>query len=124
MNTSKPNPRTVTPTTVMASDYDEPTPHRKKGKPTGRPRSSHKHMYTSGWASYDFTSHLTGKTFTRYLPVNYCTVCGRLGGVSVPQLTGHEPNHPPIGSKVFVVPSFSTNTLDLNTFTIYKENEL
>ena len=108
MNTSKPNPHTITPTTVMESEFDEPTPHR------------HKHMYTLGWASYTFASHLTGKTFTRYLPVNYCTICGRLGGVSVSQFTGQEPKTPPIGSKVFVVPSFGTNALDLNNFTIFK----
>lgn len=77
-------------------------------------------MYTLGWASYTFASHLTGKTFTRYLPVNYCTICGRLGGVSVSQFTGQEPKVPPIGSKVFVVPSFGTNALDLNNFTIFK----
>ena len=64
--------------------------------------------------------HLTGKTFTRYLPVNYCTICGRLGGVSVSQFTGQEPKVPPIGSKVFVVPSFGTNALDLNNFIIFK----
>ena len=75
MNTSKPNPHTITPTTVMESEFDEPTPHRKPGKSTSRPRSQHKHMYTLGWASYTFASHLTGKTFTRYLPVNYCTIC-------------------------------------------------
>ena len=46
MNTSKPNPHTITPTTVMESEFDEPTPHRKPGKSTGRPRSRHKHMYT------------------------------------------------------------------------------
>ena len=120
MNTSKPNPHTITPTTVMESDFDEPTPHRKPGKSTGRPRANHKHVYTSGWASYDFVSQLTGKTFTRYLPVNYCSVCGRLGGISVPQLTSHDPKFPPIGSKVFVVPSFATNALDLNNFTIYQ----
>lgn len=120
MNTSKPNPHIITPTTVMESDFDEPTPHRKPGKSTGRPRSRHKHMYTLGWASYTFASHLTGKTFTRYLPVNYCTICGRLGGVSVSQFTGQEPKVPPIGSKVFVVPSFGTNALDLNNFIIFK----
>lgn len=120
MNTSKPNPHPVTPTTVMASDYDEPTPHRKRGKSTGRPRANHKHTYTPGWACYDFVSQLTGKTLTRYLPVNYCSVCGRLGGVSVPQLTGHDPKFPPIGSKVFVIPSFAANSLDLNNFTIYQ----
>lgn len=120
MNTSKPNPHTITPTTVMESEFDEPTPHLKPGKSTGRPRSRHKHMYTPGWASYTFASHLTGKTFTRYLPVNYCTICGRLGGVSVPQFTGKEPKVPPIGSKVFVVPSFGTNALDLNNFIIFK----
>lgn len=57
MNTSKPNPHTITPTTVMESEFDEPTPHRKPGKSTGRPRSRHKHMYTPGWASYTFASH-------------------------------------------------------------------
>lgn len=49
MNTSKPNPHTITPTTVMESDFDEPTPHRKPGKSTGRPRSRHKHIYTEAW---------------------------------------------------------------------------
>ena len=57
MNTSKPNPHTITPTTVMESEFDELTAHRKPGKSTGRPRSRHKHMYTPGWASYTFASH-------------------------------------------------------------------
>lgn len=99
MNTSKPNPHTITPTTVMESEFDEPTPHRKPGKSTGRPRSRHKHMYTPGWASYTFASHLTGKTFTRYLPVNYCTICGRLGGVSVPQLPVKNPKSLPLAPR-------------------------
>lgn len=59
MNTSKPNPHTITPTTVMESEFDEPTPHRKPGKSTGRPRSpAQAHVYPRlGLLYFRFSSY-------------------------------------------------------------------
>ena len=88
MNTSKPNPHTITPTTVMESDFDEPTPHRKPGKSTGRPRSRHKHIYTEAWYVHCYTNQITGKTTLLYYPLRYCTVCGRIGGMQIAPLSG------------------------------------
>ena len=120
MNTSKPNPHTITPTTVMESDFDEPTPHRKPGKSTGRPRSRHKHIYTEAWYVHCYTNQITGKTTSLYYPLRYCTVCGRIGGMQVAPLSGQNRLIPPIGSKVFSEPPFGSGAVDLNNFTIFK----
>lgn len=75
-------PLSVTPNSVIESEYNEQTPHICRKKKQHRKRSKHKHYYEDAWVEQWVYQYLGGGYEIKINPISYCTQCGRVSAVS------------------------------------------
>lgn len=85
-------PLSVTPDSVIESEYNEQTPNRRHKKKQYRKRSNHKHVYENAWVEEWRYQYLQGDYKLVISPIGYCPLCGRMSALnySLVELTSSE----------------------------------
>lgn len=85
-------PLSVTPDSVIESEYNEQTPNRRHKKKQYRKRSNHKHVYENARVEEWRYQYLQGDYKLVISPIGYCPLCGRISALnySLVELTSSE----------------------------------
>ena len=75
-------PLSVTPDSVIESEYNEQTPNRRHKKKQYRKRSNHKHVYENAWVEEWRYQYLQGDYKLVISPIGYCPLCGRMSALN------------------------------------------
>lgn len=105
-------PLSVTPDSVIDSEYNEQTANYRHKKKPHKKKSDHKHAYVDAWYEDWQYSYTQQKQILRINPTGVCTICGKLGPLhdkNILPLKGSfifhlEYPEPPVGAKIYRTP--------------------